>query len=250
MEKNIIFLGSKPIGLWCLEHLLARQKELKVRIVGIRSKDNKNLQHKSLIAVAKENGISVLESLDAISDLENPIDHILSVQHHEILKEKHIRSATHATNLHMAPLPEYRGCNQFSFAIIDRAKEFGTTLHQMKPGIDDGDILFENRFPLSEKATVKDLYEETEKQSKRLWEAHIGDVLSGNYSATPQSELVTTRGTSIHYRAEIDTIKTIDITWPPEKIERHIRATYMPEFPPPYAFVNGRKIDLVPHEIQ
>lgn len=67
----------------------------------------------------------------------------------EILNAEHIGHAKNiALNLHMAPLPEYRGCNQFSFAIADNKKEFGTTIHKMDTGIDHGNILFEKRFPI------------------------------------------------------------------------------------------------------
>ena len=39
--------------------------------------------------------------------------------------------------------------------------------------------------------------------------------------------------------------KIIDLNWPEEKIWRHIRATSMPGFPPPYTVVNGLKINLI-----
>ena len=66
----------------------------------------------------------------------------------------------------MAPLPEYRGCNQFSFAIVDGKKEFGTTLHKMEEGIDNGDIIAESRFDIPENCFVKELYELTYKTSR------------------------------------------------------------------------------------
>ncbi|MBK8684503.1 MAG: hypothetical protein IPN26_05660 [Bacteroidetes bacterium] len=76
------------------------------------------------------------------------MDFLISVQYHQILNERHIQKArTLAINLHMAPLPEYRGCNQFSFAILDQYPEFGTTLHVMDERIDHGDILFEKDSP-------------------------------------------------------------------------------------------------------
>jgi hypothetical protein len=39
-------------------------------------------------------------------------------------------------------------------------------------------------------------------------------------------------------------IKVIDLSWDKEKIERYIRATSMPGFPPPYCIIDGRKISF------
>jgi hypothetical protein len=58
----------------------------------------------------------------------------------------------------------------------------------------------------------------------------------------PQKDLVNTRGTSIHYRSEIQQLKQIDLSWEQEKIERYIRATYMPGFEPPFTLVEGEKL--------
>ena len=149
----------------------------------------------------------------------------------------------------MAPLPEYRGCNQFSFAIIDGATEFGTTLHRLEEGIDSGAILFEKRFPIPRNCFVKELYEITEKTSLELFEESMPNIINGNYELRPQEELVTERGTSYHYRNEIDEIKQIDLSWDKEKIERYYRATYFPPFEPPYAIIDGRKVSLSMDEV-
>jgi methionyl-tRNA formyltransferase len=182
-----------------------------------------------------------LEGLDEIAT----IDFLISVQYHEILKAHHIdRARDIAINLHMAPLPEYRGCNQFSFAIIDGKEEFGTTLHKMETGIDNGAIIAEKRFPIRKGIRVNELYDETVEASKELFEEAIGIVFEGDYQLIPQESLEEERGCSLHYRKEMAQIKKIDLNWPEEKIWRYIRATNMPGFPPPYAEVNGQCIYL------
>lgn len=245
-NRRIAFLGSKPIGLWCLQYLYDHQEDLDIEVVAVLSKDNANIAHKSLNDLASEYGTKRLSALEELC--EQSIDFIFSVQYHEILKKRHIQTAkTLAVNLHMAPLPEYRGCNQFSFALIDKKEKFGTTLHQMLPGVDNGPILFERRFPISEAYTVDKLYEETVRESQRLWSERIADVINGQYTPIDQTELIPERGTSTHYRNEMGEIKRIDPAWPQEKILRYLRATYMPGFPPPYMEIEGTKIELVPH---
>jgi methionyl-tRNA formyltransferase len=115
MASRIVFLGSKPIGYKCLQHLITVAHELSADIVGVRTQTRKEFAgDNNLARLAQEHGVAVLESLQDIPEC----DIIYSVQHHELLKQVHIdRAQTIAVNLHMAPLPEYRGCNQFSFAI-------------------------------------------------------------------------------------------------------------------------------------
>ena len=241
-KKTLLFLGSKPIGFYCFEFLIQQQNELNIEILGLLSNDNPTFNPDlSLKHLATQHGIAIMDALDNMPE----VDFLVSVQYHEILKANHLAKAKIlAINLHMAPLPDYRGCNQFSFAILDGKREFGTTLHVMDSGIDHGDILFEKRFPIPEACWVQDLYQLTFDASINLFKQHIKDILVGNYTRTPQAELIPERGYSLHYRHEMATIKQVDLSWNEEKIARHVRACSMPGFEPPYALVHGEKIYL------
>lgn len=237
---SLIFLGSKPIGYECLEYLISQQKALNFRIAGILTQARKEFNSAfDLTVLAKENGVPVLNGLEALPDC----DILYSVQYHELLKAEDIAHAQKlAVNLHMAPLPEYRGCNQFSYAIIDGKKEFGTTIHLMDPRIDHGDILFEKRFPIADDSWVNDLYKQTETATLALFKESLSDLIHEKYLPVSQQSLVASRGSSIHYRKDIDTLKKIDLDWPADKISRHIRACSMPGFEPPYALLGNHKI--------
>ena len=243
--KKVVFLGSKEIGYACLEHLLLNCHQLEIEVIAALTNDRSiGNTEKSIRSLCTEHSVPILEGLDQLK-LLNSIDVLLSVQYHLILKAEHIHLANQiAVNLHMAPLPEYRGCNQFSFAIIDQKKTFGTTLHVMEPGIDNGDILFEKRFPMDENITVSQLYQKTHQASTELFKENILALLNGNYIRTSQDSLIESRGTAFHTRKEINDIKIIDLNWPKEKIDRYIRATYFPPFSPPYAIKDNSKIEL------
>lgn len=243
LPTSVIFLGSKPIGYECLDWLISQKSKLNLDILGIMTKSRKEFgEGHDLEALATENDIAIFTDLDILPEC----DLIYSVQYHEILKQKHIDKARRvAVNLHMAPLPEYRGSNQFSFAILESKKEFGTTIHCMAAGVDNGDILFQKRFPIPENCWVDDLYQLTYKASLNLFKQTLGHIIAGNYNRLPQELLVGKYGTSMHYRKEMDEIKMINTTWDAEKIERHIRATSMPGFEPPYCIQNGQKVYFI-----
>jgi methionyl-tRNA formyltransferase len=240
MPTRIVFLGSKPIGFHCLQFLLEQKKELDIEVIGLCTRLRKEFSGENdLTGLAQKYNIPVLASLNDIPEC----DIIYSVQHHELLKAEHIQKAKIiAVNLHLAPLPEYRGCNQFSFAIMDEAKEFGATIHQIDTRIDHGDVLFEHRFSIPEQCWVNDLYELTFNAAIKLFHESLPSLIEGNFKKTPQSELLKERKESLHFRKEINNLKQIDLNQPANQIEKVIRATYMPGFEPPYALINGKRV--------
>lgn len=242
LTKKVIFLGSKPIGYECLQYLIAQSQALNIEVIGIltQSRSEFGSAH-NLSQLATEHNIPIIASLDDMP----PCDILYSVQYHQILSPEHIlRASTIAVNLHMAPLPEYRGSNQFSFAIIEGKTEFGTTIHRIDHRIDHGDILFQKRFPIPPGTWVQDLYQLTYNASLNLFRQTLGHIISGNYQPIPQSVLVGKYGTSLHYRREMSALKQIDLNWQKDIIEQHIRATSMPGFEPPYCIIDGRKVYL------
>jgi methionyl-tRNA formyltransferase len=240
MPTRIVFLGSKPIGYHCLQFLLEQKEALNVEVVGLCTRLRKEFSGESdLAGLAQKYNIPVFSSLNDIPEC----DIIYSVQHHELLKAEHIQKAKNiAVNLHLAPLPEYRGCNQFSFAIMDEAKEFGATIHQIDTRIDHGDVLFEHRFSIPEHCWVNDLYELTFNAAIKLFYESLPSLIEGNYTKTPQSELLKERKESLHFRSEVNELKQIDLNQSEATIEKVIRATYMPGFEPPYTLISGKKV--------
>lgn len=246
--QSVVFLGSKEVGYFALNYLIQNSSTLNIDVIAVFSNDRKiSEDENSVVDLAKTHGISTYSEIDPILGLPS-FDYLISVQYHQIIAQKHIDCAQKlAINLHMAPLPELRGCNQFSFAIIDQLKEFGTTLHVLEAGIDSGDILFENRFPVPNKISVKELHQLTNEKSEQLITESFPQLFSGSYQRRAQSEYWNSRGNGFHLRKEIHEIKEIDLNWPEEKIDRYIRATYFPPFPPPFCTIKGQKIDLSPN---
>ena len=239
-QTEVVFLGSKPVGYVCFRYLLSQQEALGFKIKALATRLRTEFAGESnLAALAAAHGIPLLHALDEMPGC----DIIYSVQHHELLREQHLANARkYAVNLHLAPLPEYRGCNQFSFAILDGAQEFGATIHFMDTRIDNGDVLFEKRFPVKENCWVDDLYRATVEAATTLFKETLPALIRGDISPVSQEVLKKSRPSFLHYRREATWIKEIDLGWEKEKIERHIRATSMPGFEPPYCMIGNEKI--------
>ncbi|WP_051249700.1 formyltransferase family protein [Maridesulfovibrio zosterae] len=243
--KKVFFMGCKQVATECFQLLLNLHISGKVIIVGALSSPHKLDGADNVTSLCAEYKIPILSSLESFLDFKE-VDILISVQFGEILKRVHLEKAREINvNLHMAPLPEYRGCNQFSHALLDGKDYFGTTLHVIDEQIDHGDILFEKRFPIPEGAWVEELYSLTVSESVSLFRESIKDLIVGKYTRTPQAELLDKRGTSLHLRREMEMLKLIDLTKGTEHIYSILRATSMPGFPPPFAELNGEKVYLV-----
>lgn len=235
--KEIVFLGSKAIGAECLQYLLANQDKLNAKVIAVKTIERKELEDNiSVSSLAIKQQIPILKSLNELPEC----DIIYSVQHNEILHQSHIDKAREiAVNLHLAPLPEYRGCNQFSFAIMDEATEFGVTIHQIDSKIDHGKILFEDRFSIKKDIWVKELFDLANEKGIALFEKTIADIINENYTLKSFNP---TAKSSLHYRNEINQLKEISPNLPQEEIAKRIRATAMPGFEPPFYWKEGKKV--------
>lgn len=238
-SKRVVYLGAKGVGAACLRELVDQVPALDAHIVGVLTNDEGD----AVREICDAAGLPLLGSLGDLLDMD--FDVLLCVQYHEILKAAHIeRARAVAVNLHMAPLPEYRGCNQFSFAIVNGDAEFGTSLHVMTPAVDAGPLIAEDRFPIPEGCFVDELYRLTVERSIVLFAREIGSIIRGDYTTVSQEELRRHRPSSFHLRREIEELKRIDLAWPEDRIERHVRATLFEGFEPPYTIVGGRKVYL------
>ena len=239
MTVRVIFLGAKSIGFRCFDELLKRAPDLDIKVVAVGT----NPRGAKVKERAQAKGIPLLNGPQDLHDFD--YDLLMSVQYHAILKSPEIQTAQRmAVNLHMAPLPEYRGCNQFSFAILNGDQEFGTTLHVMDAGIDTGDILAERRFPIPDNIFVGDLFTMTEDHSLQLFREELEPLIAGDLTPKPQSKFTNRKPPQFHYRNEIEHLKRIDPDWSSDKIDRHIRATTMAGFPPPYLDFGNYRVNL------
>ena len=235
---QVVYLGGKQIGADCLQDLLEAAPRLGIDLVGIGA----SARTGGIDAIARQAGLAVFSASDDIPEC----DLLLSVQYDRILKPHHIARARQlAVNLHLAPLPEYRGCNQFSLAILDQREEFGVTLHVIDEGIDSGDILFERRFPIAADAWVADLHRRATAEGRALFKESLSRLVAGQFTREPQQRRIDAgQPSTISYRKDIERLKQVDLDAGREEILRVLRATSMPGFDPPYALVDGRRIAL------
>jgi methionyl-tRNA formyltransferase len=162
-------------------------------------------------------------------------DYIFCFRSYFVLPKSLIdRAKIAALNFHPAP-PEYPGSGCLNWALYDNAKQYGVTAHIMNEKVDNGRIVECRRFPILPQDTVTTLLERAHlKTYDLLIDTAIGLAMQGKQfldRKLDDSKHETWRGEPRRIR-EIDKLKVINPTCSKEELERIIRATYTPLFPP------------------
>jgi methionyl-tRNA formyltransferase len=85
-------------------------------------------------------------------------DLFVSMSFNQIFRDEILKLPPLKTiNCHAGKLPFYRGRNILNWALINDEKEFGITVHFVDNGIDTGDIIKQNCYPISDQDDYKSL---------------------------------------------------------------------------------------------
>jgi methionyl-tRNA formyltransferase len=145
-----------------------------------------------------------------------------------------------AANFHASLLPAYRGKHPVFWALRNGEPWCGLTIHEMSPGLDTGDIMFQVRVPTKETDSVSSLYERIMTASVPLVAKLVEAVQRGTVSRSPQPS----EGAS-YFGATSDADFHISWSMAAARIVRWVTATPGQCF----ADIDGRRFFLLDAEI-
>ena len=93
-----------------------------------------------------------------------------------------------AANFHASLLPAYRGKHPVFWALRNAEPWCGLTIHEMSPGLDTGDILFQVRVPTKEEDSVSTLYDRIMEASVPLVARLVEAAARGHVPRAAQQE--------------------------------------------------------------
>ncbi|HXK95064.1 MAG TPA: formyltransferase family protein, partial [bacterium] len=140
-------MGGESVLIQCADILLQQEQS----ILGIISADP--AVHKW----AQKNEIPLIDpEMDLYSILSSqPFHYFFSIANLRIIPPEILALPSEgAINFHNGPLPRYAGLNTPTWALINREKQYGITWHTMVPGVDEGDILKQQFFAITESETA------------------------------------------------------------------------------------------------
>lgn len=201
----------------------------------------------TLIQLAEKNGIPVelsenINSKEFIDKMQQyHVELFVSMSFNQIFKKEMINLPPLGTiNCHAGKLPFYRGRNILNWVLINDEKEFGITVHYMDEGIDTGDIILQETYPITDDDNYQTL----------LDRAYTGcaDVLYRALKMIQKNEVVVTRQNDIDLvgmycgmRQPGDEV--LDWNQSSRDIFNFVRALCIPG-PQAVSWINGVKISI------
>lgn len=242
MKIKVGFAGARWLGVQCLKEL-HKYPEIQITHVGVPTKETQVWWTDVCDQDEVEKLGYEITPWREFKDLK--FDILFSVLHGGIFKKTHLDNCKLGIiNLHPAPLPQYRGCNSYSHAIMNGESQYGVTLHYVDEGIDTGDIINLYRLPIYETDTAKTLYDRAQIKAVELFQDEAPKIVSAalkkqKIKATKQNN----NQANYYPRTSLEN-KEIDLNWGLIKIERFVRGLEFPPFDPAYFMINGKKINL------
>jgi methionyl-tRNA formyltransferase len=117
-------------------------------------------------------------------------DLFVSMSFNQIFRKNTIEMAPlGAINCHAGKLPFYRGRNILNWALINDEKEFGVTVHYVDEGIDTGDIIRQECFPITDKDDYRTLLDRAYHACGNLLAQSVEDLRTGNATSISQQSI-------------------------------------------------------------
>lgn len=110
------------------------------------------------IPIELSRNINSIEFIDKMKAYD--VDLFVSMSFNQIFKSEMINLPKYKSiNCHAGKLPFYRGRNILNWALINDEKEFGITVHYFDEGIDTGDIILQEVYPITDEDSYATLLE-------------------------------------------------------------------------------------------
>jgi methionyl-tRNA formyltransferase len=196
VDLRIIFMGTPEFAVPSLQILVENNWPVVAVITAPDRKRGRgqNLQPSPVKEYALSQNIPVLQptnlkSADFVKELQAYKANLQVVVAFRMLPEVVWQMPEMGTfNLHASLLPDYRGAAPINWAIINGEKETGVTTFFLQKEIDTGEIILQEKEPITDNDTVGSLYNRLMMKGSQLVLKTIALIAEGQVKTQPQSE--------------------------------------------------------------
>lgn len=232
-SETIVFFGSGPVAAASLE-LLARH-------VGIEAVITKPSTLAEMSAVSPTKHIYAVNDKTELTDLiaSEQLDSRLGIViDFGIIISQEVIGAFELgiINSHFSLLPEWRGADPITFAILSGQKKTGVSLMVIDAGLDTGKIIAQKSLHIEESETSESLTHKLIHLSNEMLQKYLPGYLAG--SLAPRSQPHPNRATYSRKLTKEDGM--LDWNKPAARLEREVRA--FSTWPKSRATLVGREV--------
>ena len=239
-SETIVFFGSGPVAAASLAHLASI---FSIEAVVTKARPAHHREAAPVEVLATDKNLPLLfantkQELDNLLDTSRFTSRIgIIVDFGVIVSQKAIDSfELGIINSHFSLLPEWRGADPITFAILSGQAKTGVSLMLIEPTLDTGKLLTQKSLPITPDETTPTLTEKLVNLSNLLLEEYVPRYVQGE--AKPRSQPHPDRATYSRKLTKEDGV--IDWAKPAARLEREVRA-YI-EWPRSRTTLDGKEV--------
>lgn len=194
---RIVFLGTPESAVVSLKALLREKFDVLAVVTRPDAPKGRSLHPapspvkeaalKANLPVHQFKRASSAEGIEQVRFLAPEV--IVVIAFGEILSDELLKIPKLAiVNVHFSLLPKYRGAAPVHWAIINGEKETGITIQHLAKKLDTGDIILQERVPISDDDTAGTLSEKLAEVGARLLVKALRQLENGTAPRVPQDE--------------------------------------------------------------
>lgn len=219
-DTRIVFMGTPPFAVASLDALVKAGFTISAVVTAPDKPAGRGLQlqQSAVKKYAVENNLPVLQPVKLkdpafISALEALNANVFVVVAFRMLPEIVWNMPPMGTiNVHGSLLPSYRGAAPINWAVINGEKETGVTTFKLKAAIDTGNILLQDKLPITEADTAGTIHDKMMVVGANLLVTTLKGLLSNTLLEKDQEDIINNDPQLLKHAPKIFT-ETCTINW-------------------------------------
>jgi methionyl-tRNA formyltransferase len=219
-DTRIVFMGTPPFAVASLDALI----KAGFSIVSVVTAPDKpagrglQLQQSAVKKYAVENNLPVLqptklkdpEFVEALKVLDAQLFVVVAFRMLPVIVWDMPPMGT--INVHGSLLPSYRGAAPINWAVIHGEKETGVTTFKLKAAIDTGNILLQDKLPISEADTAGTIHDKMMVLGANLLVTTLHGIINNTLAEKDQEDIINNDPNLLKHAPKIFT-ETCTINW-------------------------------------
>ena len=219
-DTRIVFMGTPPFAVASLDALVKAGFTISAVVTAPDKPAGRGLQlqESAVKKYAVENNLPVLQPVKLkdpafISTLEALNANVFVVVAFRMLPEIVWNMPPMGTiNVHGSLLPSYRGAAPINWAVINGEKETGVTTFKLKAAIDTGNILLQDKLPITDADTAGTIHDKMMVLGANLLVTTLHGIINNTLLEKDQEDIINNDPNLLKHAPKIFT-ETCTIDW-------------------------------------
>jgi len=219
-DTRIVFMGTPPFAVASLDALVKAGFTISAVVTAPDKPAGRGLQlqESAVKKYAVENNLPVLQPVKLkepgfISALEAINENVFVVVAFRMLPEIVWNMPPMGTiNVHGSLLPSYRGAAPINWAVINGEKETGVTTFKLKAAIDTGNILLQDKLPITDADTAGTIHDKMMVLGANLLVTTLHGIINNTLAEKDQEGIINNDPNLLKHAPKIFT-ETCTINW-------------------------------------